>query len=318
MTTDAATLEVHRPALTGHCYRMLGSAFDADDAVQETMIRAWRNLDQFDGRASMRTWLYRIATNVCLDELKHRERRARPVEEGSPSSGAPTLEALTQRPGTHWIEPILDSRVLPAEADPSERAMLRQSIRLAFIAALQNLAPMQRAILLMTEVLGFSAAEVSEALDTSVAAVNSALQRARATLAKRSPEEPAELSAAQKDMLSRYVSAFERYDVDALTALMRQDITFCMPPYSMWLQGPEEVRSWMLGLGCGCRGSRLVATAACGWPAFAQYRPNPESGHKAWALIVLELAGNQISGVTSFLDTENLFPRFGLPFILPA
>ncbi len=318
MTTDINNLEVHRPALTGYCYRMLGSAFDADDAVQETMIRAWRSLDQFDGRASMRTWLYRIATNVCLDELKDRGRRARPIEEGSPSSGAPPLESLIQRPSRYWIEPILDAQVLPAEAGPSERAMLRQSIRLAFIAALQNLAPKQRAVLLMTEILGCSAAEVAETLDMSVVAVNSALQRARATLAKRSAEEPAELSEAQQGMLSRYLGAFERYDVDALVALMRQDVTFCMPPYSMWLQGPEEVRTWMLGLGCGCRGSRLRPTAACGWPAFAQYRPNPQTGHKAWALIILELAGNQISGVNSFLDTENLFPRFDLPLTLPA
>ncbi len=316
MTTDFGNLEVHRAALTGHCYRMLGSAFDADDAVQETLIRAWRSHDQFDGRASTRTWLYRIATNVCLDELKDRGRRARPVEEGSPSSGAPALESLTQRPGAYWIEPIPDARVVPAEADPSEQAILRQSIRLAFIAALQNLAPKQRAALLMMEVLGCSAAEVAETLDTSVAAVNSAVQRARVTLAKRSAEEPAELSEAQQDMLSRYVAAFEDYDVEGLTALMRQDITFCMPPYTMWLKGPEEVRTWMLGLGCGCRGSRLVSTAACGWPAFAQYRPNPESGHKAWALIVLELAGSQISGVNSFLDTENLFPRFDLPLTL--
>ena len=302
----------------GHCYRMLGSPFDADDAVQETMIRAWRSLDQFDGRASLKTWLYRIATNVCLDELKDRGRRARPMEEGSPSSGAPPIESLTQRPSAYWLEPILDTRALPAEADPSERAILRQSIRLAFVAALQNLAPKQRAVLLLMEVLGWSAAEVAETLETSVASVNSALQRARATLAKRNVEEPADLTEAQEGMLKRYVAAFESYDVDGLTALMREDVTFCMPPYSMWLQGPVEIRTWMLGLGCGCRGSRLVPTAACGWPAFAQYRPNPQGGYKAWALIVLELSGNQIAGVNSFLDTEALFPRFDLPLTLPA
>ena len=187
MSADSAPFEVHRPALTGHCYRMLGSAFDADDAVQETMIRAWRSYDQFDGRrASVRTWLYRIATNVCLDELKNRGRRARPMEEGSPSSGAPSVESLSQRPREYWIEPILDSSVLPSEANPAERAVLRQSVRLAFIAALQNLAPRQRAALLMTEVLGYSAAEVAEALETSVPSINSAVQRARAALAKRS------------------------------------------------------------------------------------------------------------------------------------
>lgn len=302
----------------GHCYRMLGSAFDADDAVQETMIRAWRSFDQFDGRASVKTWLYRIATNVCLDELKNRGRRARPMEEGSPWPGSPSVESLAQRPGEYWIEPILDSWVLPAETDPSERTALRQSVRLAFVAALQRLAPKQRAALLMTEVLGCSAAEVAEALETSIPAVNSALQRARSALAKRTTEEPAELTEAQQTMLSRYVAAFESYDVDGLTALMRQDATFCMPPYTLWLQGPEEVRTWMLGLGCGCRGSRLVPTSASGWPAFAQYRPNPEGGHKAWALLVLELSGDRIAGVNSFLDTEKLFPRFGFPLTLPA
>ena len=295
---------------------MLGSAFDADDAVQETMIRAWRSLDQFDGRASLKTWLYRIATNVCLDELKDRGRRARPIEEGSPSSGSPPMEALTQRPSAYWIEPILDARVLPEEADPSERAMLRQSIRLAFVAALQKLTPKQRAVLLLMEVLGCSAAEVAEFLETSVASVNSALQRARATIAQRNQQEPADLSDAQQGMLKRYVAAFETYDVEGLTALMRQDVVLCMPPYSLWLQGREDIRTWMLGLGCGCRGSRLVPTSACGWPAFAQYRPSPEGGHKAWALIVLELAGDQIVGMNSFLDTEALFPRFDLPLAL--
>jgi RNA polymerase sigma-70 factor (ECF subfamily) len=314
----AVDFEAHRPALTGHCYRMLGSTFDADDAVQETMIRAWRGIEQFDGRASLKTWLYRIATNVCLDELKERGRRARPIEEGSPSSGAPPIEALTQRPSAYWIEPILDARVLPEEADPSELAMLKQSIRLAFVAALQNLTPKQRAVLLLMEVLECSAVEVAGFLETSVASVNSALQRARATIAQGKHQEPAELSEAQKGMLKRYVAAFETYDVEGLTTLMRQDVTFCMPPFSLWLQGPADVRTWMLGLGSGCRGSRLVPTSACGWPAFAQYRPNPEGGQKAWALIVLELAGDQIVGVNSFLDTEALFPRFDLPLSLPS
>jgi RNA polymerase sigma-70 factor (ECF subfamily) len=316
MTTDAANLEAHRPALMGHCYRMLGSLFDADDAVQETMIRAWRAWDQFDARSSVSTWLYRIATNVCLDELKDRGRRARPIAEGSPSSGAPAIESLTQRSGDYWIEPILDSQIMPAQDDPAHKAMLRQSVRLAFVAALQNLAPKQRASLLLTEVLGCSAAEAAEILETSVASVNSALQRARTTLAQRSEEEPPELTGAQQEMLSKYVAAFEGYDIDRLTALMREDATLCMPPYSLWLQGPEEVRTWMLGLGCGCRGSRLVPAEACGWPAFAQYRPNPEGGHKAWALIVLELSQDRICGVNSFLDTEHLFPRFGFPMVL--
>jgi RNA polymerase sigma-70 factor (ECF subfamily) len=318
VSENVAHLEVHRPALVGHCYRMLGSAGDAEDATQETMIRAWRSLDRFDGRASLRTWLYRIATNVCLDELSDRGRRARPMEEGAPSSGSPRPDELIQRPGTHWIEPIADVRAIPAEADPSERAILRQSIRLAFVAALQNLAPKQRAALLLMEVLGWSAAEVAETLETSVAAVNSALQRARTTLANRSDSGSVALSASQERLLNRYVAAFERYDVDQLAALLREDATFSMPPYALWFQGPEAVRSWMLGMGSGCRGSRLLPTAACGSPAFGQYRPNPAGGHKPWALIVLELSGDQIAAVNSFLDTETLFRRFDLPRELPA
>ena len=317
MTTDEAQFEAYRPALLGYCYRMLGSVFDADDAVQEAMIRAWKSYDRFDGRASLKSWLYRIATNVCLDELKKRGRRARPIEEGGPSSGAPPLEELRQQPDSYWIEPILDADLRDPDAGPDEKASLRQSIRLAFVAALQKLPPKQRAALLMSEVLEYPVAEVAETLETSVASVNSALQRARASLSKKTPNEPTELSPPQQTMLHRYVNAFESYDVDGLVSLMRQEVTFCMPPYSLWLQGPKDVQTWMLGLGCGCRGSRLVPTFACGWPAFAQYRPHPEGGHKAWALIVLEVFGDKISGVNNFLDVERLFPRFGFPLQLP-
>ncbi len=316
MTADVANLESHRPALLGHCYRMLGSAFDADDAVQETMIRAWKALGSFDARSSVKTWLYRIATNVCLDEIKDRSRRAHPVEEGEP--GVPSIEYLAQRPSSYWIEPMLDARIVPVEADPAERLMLRQSIQLAFIAALQHLAPKQRAALLLTEVLGFSASEAAETLEVSVASINSALQRARAALASRDQGESPELTAVQKDLASRYMSAFEAYDLESLTALMRNDATICMPPYSLWLRGHDHIRAWMAGPGEACIGSRLIATSACGAPAFAQYRRDPEGGYKAWALIVLDLAGDQISGVTSFLDTETLFPQFGLPLALPA
>ncbi len=316
MPEGAALLEDHRTALTGHCYRMLGSAFEADDAVQETMVRAWRDLERFDGRASLRTWLYRIATNVCIDALSDRTRRARPIEEGPVGT---TEDTLVQRPRAHWLEPIADARALPGDADPSELAALRQSIRLAFVAALQHLPPKQRAALLLTEVLGWSAAEVAEALDASVASVNSALQRARATLAARDlgDARPA-LSGAQTALLERYVDAFERYDVDALAELLRDDATLSMPPHTLWLQGHAPIRTWLLGRGSGCRGSRLVPTAACGSPAFAQYRPAPGGGHRAWALIVLELAGGQIASMTSFLDAEALFPRFGLPLELPV
>jgi len=316
--SDIQHLEAHRSAIVGHCYRMLGSFFDAEDATQEAMIRAWKGLDRFDGRASLKNWLYRIATNVCLDEIHNKSRRARPMEEGPPFSGAPSVEDLVKRPANDWIEPISDARALPSDSDPSERAILKQSIRLAFVAALQKLAPKQRAALLLMDVLGFSAAEAAETLDTSVASVNSALQRARAALSDKSLSESHDLSGTQVEMLNRYVTAFEQYDIDTLTALLRQDATLSMPPYALWFQGPEAIRSWMLGLGCGCRGSRLVPTAACGSPAFGQYRVNPDGGHKAWALIVLDLSDDRIAAVNSFLDVEALFPRFELPLLLPA
>lgn len=314
MTAVTTQLEAHRTALTGHCYRMLGSAAEADDAVQETMVRAWRNLDRFEERASLRTWLYRIATNVCIDAIAEHSRRARPMEVRPVGSVDDPLESLER---THWLEPVPDARVLPTDADPSELVVLRQSIRLAFVAALQHLPPRQRAALLLTEVLGWSAAEVADTLDTSVAAVNSYLQRARATLASRNVSEPAgPLTAEQSRLLERYVNAFERYDVDELTRLLREDATFSMPPYALWLRGRESVRNWLLGRGSGCRGSRLLPTAASGSPAFGQYRPHPEGGHTAWALIVLELSSDGIAGWNSFLDTEALFPLFGLPLRL--
>jgi RNA polymerase sigma-70 factor (ECF subfamily) len=317
MAGSVAKIEEHRVALTGHCYRMMGSAVDADDAVQETIVRAWRSLERFDGRSSLRRWLYQIATNVCLDALSERSRRERPMEAGPQGSVDDPLEA---RPRSHWLEPISDARALPADADPSERAMLRQSIRLAFVAALQHLPPKQRAVLLLTDVLGWSAAEVAESLESSVAAVNSALQRARATLGTRDLGDAREaLSDAQSALLRRYVAAFERYDVDALTALLLEDATLSMPPYTLWLRGHDAIRTWLLGRGSACRGSRLIPTAACGSPAFGQYRPSDaRGGHQPWALIVLELSDERIAGMTSFLDTETLFPRFGLSRQLAA
>jgi RNA polymerase sigma-70 factor, ECF subfamily len=319
---DIQHLETHRSAITGHCYRMLGSFFDAEDATQEAMLRAWKGLDRFDGRSSLKNWLYRIATNVCLDEIHNKGRRARPMEEGPAFSGVPSVEDLVQRSPGAWLEPISDARALPADSDPSERAILKQSIRLAFVAALQRLAPRQRAALLLVDVLGFSAAEAAATLDTSVASINSALQRARAALPDRSLAPSPDLTEAQQHLLSSYVSAFEQYDITALTGLLRQDATLSMPPYALWFQGPEAIRDWMLGLGCGCRGSRLLPVEACGSPAFAQYRANPQGGHKAWALIVLEfhdleLHDGRIAGINSFLDVENLFPRFDRPLLLP-
>jgi RNA polymerase sigma-70 factor (ECF subfamily) len=310
------SLEEHRAALTGHCYRMLGSAAEADDAVQETMVRAWRSLDQFEGRASLRTWLYRIATHVCLDALSDRARRARPMELGPECSvDAP----LTTLPSSRWIEPIPDVRALPSDVEPDELVSLRQSIRLAFVAALQHLPAKQRAVLLLTEVLGWAAAEVAESLDTSVASVNSALQRARATLSTRDLTDlRAPLSDTQSNLVERYVDAFERYDTDALTSLLHEDATMNMPPYALWLRGHDAIRDWFLGRGAGCRGSRLVPTSASGSPAFGQYRPGEHGGpHKPWSLIVLELSGDRIAAMTHFLETDVLFPRFGLPLELP-
>lgn len=315
--TNAAQLEEHWTALFGHCYRMLGSPTEAEDAVQETMVRAWKGLDRFDGRSQLRTWLYRIATNVCLDALADRKRRARPVEE---SPAGTVHDELIERPRTHWLEPVPDAMAVPQDAEPSERAMLRQSIRLAFVAALQHLPPKQRAALLATEVLGWSAAETAESLETSVASLNSALQRARATLAKHPMgDSGTSLSEEQIQLVERYMQAFERYDVDAMTALMREDVVMSMPPYALWLQGTDSVRAWLLGRGSGCRGSRIVPTQANGLPAFGQYRPGENGGpHRPWALAVLELSGDRIASWTSFLDTERLFPLFGLPDQLDA
>jgi RNA polymerase sigma-70 factor, ECF subfamily len=325
MALDIAQLEAHRPALTGHCYRMLGSAFDAEDAVQETIIRAWRNLGRFEGRASLRTWLYRIATNVCLDALADRTRRARPMEDGPVGTVDDVLEA---RPRTHWLEPIADARALPADANPHDLTVLRQSIRLAFVAALQHLPPRQRGALLLVEVLGWSAVEAADCLEMSTAAFNSALQRARATLASRhiSLDVPPHagnvdgegLSDEESLLLDRYLDAFERYDVDTLVSLLREDATLSMPPYSLWLRGRDDIRTWLLGRGAKCRGSRLLATFANGAPAFAQYRPAPEGGHRAFALTVLERRGGGIAAWNAFLDVEALFPHFGLPLTLPA
>lgn len=317
MQVDVSELEVHRSALTGHCYRMLGSSADADDAVQETMVRAWRSLDRYEGRSSLRTWLYRIATNVCLDALSDGARRMRPIEEGPATRFEDATPDTRER--RHWLEPIPDARALPADADPFELTSLKQSIRLAFVAALQHLPPRQRAALLLTDVLGSSAAEVAETLDMTVAAVNSSLQRARATMASRKIASADALEDDETELLDRYVDAFTRYDVEELVSLLRDDATFSMPPYTLWLQGPDPVRQWLNGPGASCRGSRLVRVAASGSPAFAQYRRDVEPGtFKAWGLIVLELDHGRIAGWNSFLDTETLFPMFGLPLTLSS
>ncbi len=315
-------LEEYRRELTGYCYRMLGSGFEADDAVQETMLRAWKSAGQFEGRSSVRSWLYRIATNVCLDMLRGRQRRARPMELGPPS--APDESNLGQMLPEHlWVSPIADDRILPVDADPAEIVEAKDTVRLAFVTALQHLPPRQRATLILCEVLRFQATEAAELLGTTVPAVNSALQRARSTLAAiPAGSRPEDLQADHADLLNRYVDAFQRYDMSALVGLLHEDALQSMPPYAMWIQGAENITTWMVQPGpSACRGSRLIPVHANGCPAFGQYKPDPEGGLVPWALQVLEITGGSASGriarMTMFLDTAALFPSFGLPAHLP-
>lgn len=302
-------LESHRPVLTGHCYRMLGSIADAEDAVQETMVRAWRSRDRFEGRSSPRTWLTRIATNVCLDAIAARaRRRVLPVGVGAP--GDPGDE-LSQHDHAHWIEPVPDALVVTGDESPAQVAIIRQSIRLAFVAALQLLPARQRAVLLLRAVLGWTAIEVAETLEMSVAAVNSALQRARATLSKSSTSlDAVEATEEDESVVDRYVTLFEAADFDGLVSLLHEDATFSMPPFDLWLRGQSAVRRWLAARGGGCRGSVLVPTRACGGPALGHYR---DGGATPWAIITLEVEGDRIRAVTNFLDVDTLFPRFGLP-----
>jgi RNA polymerase sigma-70 factor, ECF subfamily len=308
-TTEApeVQLEAYRRELTAYCYRMLGSPFEAEDAVQETMIRAWRSFDRFEGRAALRSWLYKIATNVCLDMLGSRERRARPMDLGP--AREPVEANLHTLPEATWIQPLPTS-------DPEEAAVSRETIRLAFVAALQHLPPRQRAVLILCEVLRWQASEVAELLETSVASVNSALQRARAAIeeSKPSASETPSVPEENRELLARYVAAFEAYDMDALTALIHEDATQSMPPFDLWLQGRADIFSWWLGPGIGCRGSRVIPTrAANGSPAFGQYKPSPTGdGYEPWALQVLEIEDGKIGELTFFLDTDVLFPLFGL------
>jgi RNA polymerase sigma-70 factor (ECF subfamily) len=307
-------LEAHRIELRGYCYRMLASPFEAEDAVQETFIRAWRSYDRFEGRSSLRSWLYRIATNVCLDMLRSVERRARPMDIGP--AGEPVLANLHERPETTWLEPVPDALVVAADEDPANVAVARDSVRLAFVAALQQLPPRQRASLILCEVLQWKASEVAELLDTTVASVNSALQRARATLETK-PAESTDLAALgerERELLARYVQAFEAYDIDALTSLIHEDATQSMPPYDLWLSGRDDIFAWWLGPGIGCKGSRMLpTTAANGAPAFGQYKPSPDGGYEPWALQVLEVRDGRIGELTFFLGTQSLFPLFDLP-----
>jgi len=321
VTPAFGELEEHRRELTAYCYRMLGSPFEAEDAVQDAFLRAWRALDRFEGRAALRSWLYRIATNVCLDMLNGRERRARPMDLGP--AREPVIENLDSLPEVTWIEPVPDGLVMP-EGDPADVAVSRETIRLAFVAALQYLPPRQRAVLILCEVLNWKAAEVAELLETSVASVNSALQRARATLEAKGPSSPADavtqLDAPDKELLARYVEAFERYDMEALTSLIHEDATQSMPPFSLWLRGRDDILTWWLGPGIGCSGSRVIpAPNANGLPAFGQYKPSETGeGYDPWALQVLHIEDGRIVELTFFLGTETIFPLFGLPLQLAA
>jgi RNA polymerase sigma-70 factor, ECF subfamily len=307
-------LDQYRHELTAYCYRMLGSPFDAEDAVQDAFVRAWRSRDRFEGRAAMRSWLYRIATNVCLDMIKSRGRRARPMDLGP--SREPIEANLNVPADAHWIEPIPETLIAP-ERDPADEAVARESVRLAFVAALQRLPARQRAVLILREVLDWQATEVAELLGTSVASVTSALQRARATMASSKgdvSQDGRPLSAADRALLDRYVSAFERYDLSALTSLIREDAIQSMPPFDMWLRGRDDMMTWWFGPGIGCQGSRVIPVVnASGRPAFGQYKPSPNGGWEPWALQVLELSDGQITEMTFFLDTARLFPLFGLP-----
>jgi RNA polymerase sigma-70 factor (ECF subfamily) len=306
-------LEQHRRELTGYCYRMLGSPFEAEDAVQETMLRAWRSLDRFEGRAALRSWLYRIATNVCLDALEGRSKRARPMDLGP--AGEPVEANLNSLPEVTWVEPIPFGLVSPE--DPAAVAEERETLRLAFVAALQHLPPRQRAALILCEVLRWKATEAAELLETSVAGINSALQRARATLEGAGVDtgDPVpEMDTEQRELLARYVEAFQAYDIDRLTAVIREDAIQSMPPFDLWLEGREDIFTWFYGPGIGCRGSRLIPIdLANGLPAFGQYKPSETGeGYEPWAINVVRIGDGGVKELTFFLDTERLFPLFGL------
>ncbi|MEV8017700.1 sigma-70 family RNA polymerase sigma factor [Streptomyces sp. NPDC086554] len=310
------TLEKHRVELTGYCYRMLGSSFEAEDAVQDTMVRAWRSFEKFEGRSSIRSWLYRIATNVCLDMLNAGNRRARPMDL---TAAAPLAQAaLTPRPDNVWLEPMPDARMLPSVSDPAEAAVAKESVRLAFVAALQQLPPKQRAVLILREVLAWKASEAAELLDTSVASVNSALQRARATLAEGPADDTAvsdPLDDEQQKLLERYVAAFEGYDMAALTALLHEDAIMTMPPFDLWLRGTSDITGFMSTMGATCANGRLLPVDVNGTPGFAQYKPDPDKGgFMPWAIQVIEISGEgRIAGFHCFLDTPRWFPLFGAP-----
>jgi RNA polymerase sigma-70 factor (ECF subfamily) len=306
-------LEVHRVELTGYCYRMLGSPFEAEDAVQETLLRAWRALDRFEGRSSLRSWLFGIATNVCFDHLNAGRRRALPMDLSPPSpADAPLGAAL---PEHLWIGPVTEGRVLPQSTDPAEVAVTRESIRLAFVAALQHLTPRQRAVLILRDVLRWRADEVADLLGATTTSVHSVLRRARSVLAEADPGRSQRLHASDEDaraLVDRYVDAFERFDVDALVALLHEDVTFSMPPYLLWMRGATAVREWFAAAPTRCADVRFVAIPANASPAFAMYRRDrPDAAYEPFGVQVIELSANRIVRIDSFLDAQ-LFPLLGL------
>jgi RNA polymerase sigma-70 factor (ECF subfamily) len=310
-------LESHRRELTGFCYRMLGAGSEAEDAVQETMVRAWRSIGGFEGRSSLRSWLYRIANNVCVDMVRSPQRRSRPMDMG-PSTATADVVLGDQRPENVFVQPIADERVIAVDGNPAEVAAARESIRLAFVAALQHLPARQRAVLILREVLRWQAAEVAELLGTSVASVNSALQRARAAVAARQGESlDSTVDPEHQALLARYVDAFERYDIPDLVRLLRDDVVMSMPPWDLWLQGPQELADWFLGEGIVCQGGRLLPVAVNGTAGFGNYHLVGPGLWEPWAIQVIEVAGGKIVGHHNFLYPER-FAEFGLPTRIEA
>jgi RNA polymerase sigma-70 factor (ECF subfamily) len=307
----AAELEPFRRELTGYCYRMLGSGFEAEDAVQETLIRAWRSGDRYDQRrGSLRTWLYSIATNVCLDMLRGAQRRAVAMDLGPAAAGADLGAPL---PEHRWVLPAPDDRLLPADATPEQLVVQRETLRLAFVAALQHLPPRQRAVLILRDVLCWRAEEVATLLDSSVASVTSAVQRARSTLrtVAPTPGEPLRpLDDTQRTLLTRYCDAFERHDVDTLVTLLHEDATMSMPPFAWWLRGREQIGVALRDPAGSCAGARLVPTAANGTPAFWQTRPGPDGVHLPFALVLLDVVGDRVTGITTYLDVDRLLHQW--------
>jgi RNA polymerase sigma-70 factor, ECF subfamily len=312
-------VEAHRDELHAHCYRMLGSLHDAEDALQETLLRAWRALPEFAGRSSLRTWLYRIATNVSLDAITRRPKRVLPVDYGPPAAfgddpGPPLVESV-------WIEPYPDETlgVAGGYASPAARYEQREAVELAFIAALQLLPAKQRAVLILREVLGFSAREVSESLDTTVASVNSALQRARKTVEERLPERSQQETLRSlgdervRELVAAYVDAWARGDVDAVKALLAEDAVFSMPPWKLWWRGRDTIAAFAEGAKDACARARTMPVRVNGQQAVAYYGEDAKTGrHTPLAIDVFTVEGGVIKEITAFVQPE-LFVPLGLP-----